>query len=133
MKYVVALLLALVLNASANLLMKLGAQSVASGGGLLAGGPAGAVRTLLRTPTLLIGLVLFGLNAGFYMYALQSKALKISVAYPVMVGGGFALIAIVARLHPALSERLSWTQLTGVALILAGILLVASGMSETQP
>lgn len=132
MKYVVALMMALVLNASANLLMKLGAQSVASGGGLLAGGPAGAVRTLLRTPTLLIGLVLFGLNAGFYMYALQSKSLKISVAYPVMVGGGFALIAIVARLHPALSERLSWTQLTGVAMILGGILLVASGMSETQ-
>lgn len=132
MKYFVALMMALVLNASANLLMKLGAQSVATGGGLLAGGPIGAVRTLLRTPTLLIGLVLFGLNAGFYMYALQSKSLKISVAYPVMVGGGFALIAIVARLHPALSERLSWTQLTGVAMILGGILLVASGMSETQ-
>ena len=60
------------------------------------------------------------------MYALQSKALKISLAYPIMVGGGFALIAVVAYVHPALAERLTWGQMAGVALVLIGIVLIAS-------
>ncbi len=129
MKYIVALIIALVLNAAANLLMKIGMKSVASAGGVLRDGPIAAVGTVLSNVPLMVGLVCFALNAAFYMYALQSKALKISVAYPIMVGGGFALIAVAARLHPALSERLTWGQLAGVALVFAGITLIASQTS----
>jgi len=125
MKYVVALMIALVLNASANLLMKGGMKSVAEAGGVLKNGLIAGVGTVLSSTTLLIGLICFALNAAFYMYALQSKALKISIAYPIMVGGGYALIAIVARLHPALAERLTWGQVCGVALVLIGIILIA--------
>jgi len=131
MKYAIALFLALVLNAGANLLMKVGAKAAAEGGGLLAGGPVGMVRTILQSPALVVGLLCFALNAVFYMYALQSKSLKISVAYPIMVGGGYALIAIGARLHPALAERLQWGQIIGVVLILTGIVLVAAQMGES--
>lgn len=126
MKYVLALIVALVLNATANLLMKGGMKSVAASGGILKDGIAAGVVTVLTSSTLMIGLVCFALNAAFYMYALQSKALKISIAYPIMVGGGYALIAIVARLHPALSERLTWGQAIGVALVLIGIVLIAA-------
>ena len=129
MKYVAALIIALVLNAAANLLMKVGMKSVASAGGVLRDGPVAAVGTVLSNAPLLVGLVCFALNAAFYMYALQSKSLKISVAYPIMVGGGFALIAVAARLHPALSERLTWGQIAGVALVFAGITLIASQTS----
>ena len=67
----------------------------------------------------------FALNAVCYMYALQSPALKISLAYPIMVGGGFALIALVARFHPALKESLTMGQYVGVALVLAGVIVIA--------
>lgn len=126
MQYALALSGALVLNAAANLLMKVGMKSVAAGGGILKDGIAGAVKTVFTSGTLMIGLTCFALNAALYMYALQSKTLKISIAYPIMVGGGYALIAVAARLHPALSERLTVGQLAGVGLVLLGIVLIAT-------
>ncbi len=118
-----ALLVALLLNAAANLLMKTGMSRIQGSGGLFSEGPRGAVMAVLTSPVLVIGLACFGLNAGFYMFALQSKALKISVAYPLMVGGGYAIIAAVAYL--VLGEQLNLAQKLGVALILAGVILVA--------
>lgn len=126
MKYVVALSAALVLNAVANLCMKMGMKTVAEGGGMLAGGPVGAVKAILTSPVLLAGLICFGSNAFLYMYALQSRTLKISLAYPLMVGGGYAIIALVAALAPNLRERLSAGQWLGVALILTGVVVVAA-------
>lgn len=123
MKYAVALAGALLLNAVANLSMKVGANS--QSGGLMAGGIVGAVKTVLTSPVLLGGLICFGLNAGFYMYALQSPRLKISIAYPIMVGGGYAIIALVAAILPNLRERLTPGQWVGVAMILAGVVTVA--------
>lgn len=132
MKYIVSLVTALLLNAAANLMMKIGMKSVADSGGLLSSGPLRAIGTILQSPILLTGLICFGLNAAFYMYALQSRALKISVAYPIMVGGGFAVIALVARFHPALHERLTAAQLGGIILVFAGILLIASHSDLTS-
>lgn len=125
MPYVLALFVALVLNAFANLLMKVGMKSVEASGGLFKDGALTAIKTVLANAPLLVGLTCFALNAVFYMYALQSKSLKISIAYPIMVGGGFALIALVARFHPSLAERLTWGQFAGVALVLVGIILIA--------
>jgi len=125
MKHVSALVAALVLNAVANLCMKMGMKSVEAGGGLLAGGAVGAIRSILTSPVLLGGLICFAANAFLYMYALQSRALKISLAYPLMVGGGYAIIAVVAALSPNLRERLSAGQWLGVAFILVGVILVA--------
>jgi multidrug transporter EmrE-like cation transporter len=93
---------------------------------LLAGGAVGAVRTVLTTPVLLGGLICFGLNAFLYMFALQSKTLKISLAYPLMVGGGYAIIALVAALAPNLRERLTAGQWVGVGLIMVGVIVVAT-------
>ena len=132
MRYVVALGVALVLNAGANLLVKMGMNSVQASGGLFREGVVAAAGTVLSNGALMIGLSCFALNAVFYMYALESKTLKISIAYPVMVGGGFALIALVARLHPELSERLSWGQIVGVAMVLLGVGLIASD-TQTAP
>ncbi len=128
MKYVASLLVALVLNACANLLMKVGMKAPQEAGGILKDGLPAALRTVLGSTTLMFGLACFALNAAFYMYALQSRALKISLAYPIMVGGGFALIATIAWLHPALAERLTPRQMVGVALVLVGIVLIASQM-----
>lgn len=132
MKYLVALCIAMTLNAAANLLMKAGMKAVEASGGILRDGVVGAIKLVLSSKALVIGLTCFGLNAAFYMYALQSKSLKISVAYPIMVGGGFAFIAIVAYLHPALRETLTLSQKFGVALVLVGIVMIASQM-EASP
>jgi len=126
MRYLFALMAALVLNAGANLLMKIGMKSVAASGGVLQEGLVAGVKTVTTSAPLVVGLICFALNAALYMYALQSKALKISIAYPIMVGGGYALIAVAARWHPALSERLTWGQMLGVGLVLAGIVLIAA-------
>ena len=126
MKYIIALTIALLLNATANLLMKIGMKTVAASGGVLRDGMTAAVKTVVTSTPLAIGLGCFVLNAVFYMYALQSKALKINIAYPIMVGGGYALIAVVARVHPSLGEKLTWGQGIGVALVLLGIILIAA-------
>lgn len=127
MKHVVALVTALLLNAIANLMMKAGMTPVQEGGGLLKDGVPAAVRIVLTSPILVVGLVCFALNACFYMFALQSPALKISLAYPVMVGGGYAVIAVVAYL--VLGERMTAGQWIGVALVLAGVLIIAARTS----
>ena len=132
MKYFAALIAALLFNATANLLMKVGMKSVAESGGVMRDGVSGAVRLVLTSVPLVVGLTCFALNAVFYMYALQSKSLKISIAYPIMVGGGFALIALAAHWHPSLLERLTAIQMIGVAMILGGILLVASQMEAVE-
>ncbi len=126
-----SLLIALTLNATANVLMKVGMSRIDLAGGVFKDGRAGAIIKVLSSPVLVIGLLCFGLNACFYMFALQSKALKISIAYPVMVGGGYAIIAVVGYL--ALGERLTWMQTAGVALILSGVVLIAAQTPEAAP
>jgi multidrug transporter EmrE-like cation transporter len=130
MKHVIALVLALVLNASANLLMKVGAARLEAQGGPAREGLAGAIRAVLGSVPLLVGLTCFALNVVLYIYALRSSKLPISIAYPIMVGGGYALIAVVAHLHPALRESLSTGQKLGVALVLAGVFLIATQTSS---
>ena len=132
MIYVISLVVALVLNATANLLMKVGMKTVDEAGGLMRDGMLTAIQTVLTSTTLLVGLSCFALNVGFYMFALQSKVLKISVAYPIMVGGGFAMIAIIARFHPSLNERLTIVQMVGVGLIMIGVITVASSMGSAN-
>jgi len=123
-KNVIALIVALVLNATANLLIKMGMRAIdleLQGAGILSSGPWGLVRLLLRHWVLLVGLGCFAANVVFYAFALQK--LPISVAYPIMVTSGFAIIVIVAG--ALLREQLTVTQWVGVATILIGVTLVA--------
>jgi multidrug transporter EmrE-like cation transporter len=124
MKYVVALIIALSLNAAANLMIKFGMRGIdleLNGGSPMADGVAGLIRLMLRHWVLLAGLGCFALNVVFYSFSLQK--LPISIAYPIMVASGFGIIVTVAGLM--LGERLSPTQWVGVAAILIGVALVA--------
>lgn len=123
-KYVIALVVALLLNASANLMIKFGMRAIdleLQGAGIMSDGVFGVVKLLLRHWILLVGLGCFAANVVFYSFALQK--LPISVAYPIMVTTGFAIIVVVAG--AMLHERLSVTQWIGVAAILVGVALVA--------
>jgi multidrug transporter EmrE-like cation transporter len=123
-KYAIALVVALLLNASANLMIKFGMRAIdleLQGAGILSGGGLGLIKLLLRHWVLLLGLGCFAANVVFYSFALQK--LPISVAYPIMVTTGFGIIVIVAG--SILNERLSAIQWVGVAAILSGVALVA--------
>lgn len=114
--------IALVLNATANLMIKFGIVRATVEGPIMKDGLVpGAIR-IVTSPLIVGGVLCFGLNLAAYMLALQKLA--ISIAYPIMVSVGFAIIVSIAgwRLH----ERLTATQWLGVALILCGVYLVAS-------
>jgi multidrug transporter EmrE-like cation transporter len=124
MRYSIALVLALVLNATANLLMKFGVRRLGDSGASLSQGPAALAGAVLSNWVLIAGLVFFASNVVLYTYALAG--IKISTAYPIMVSGGFAIIAVVAWKY--LGENLTASQWLGIGMILVGVFLVARQM-----
>ena len=126
MRYVAALVAALVLNATANLLIKAAARSMESSGGLLAGGLVPAARLVATNWLLILGVICFMLNLLAYLYSLQR--MDISLAYPIMVSCGYAIIVVVARF---MGERLAAVQWVGVSLMLVGVWLVGTSVKAT--
>jgi multidrug transporter EmrE-like cation transporter len=109
--------IALVLNAAANLLMKLAAlrsAPAAPGSGL-----PGVVQVYLTVP-FVAGLACFGLNVLAYTQAL--KRLPISIAYPTMVSLGYLIILVVSWF--VFQERLTLPRYLGAGLMLAGLWLL---------
>ncbi len=111
----VLLVVALTLNALANMLLKAGARGLGS-----LAEPHLAQR-VLANPYLLAGLLLFALNLGFYLAALTR--LNLSLAYPVMVAGGLLVVVLGSALW--LRETVTPLQWSGIALLVLGIVLVA--------
>lgn len=113
------LLVALVLNAAANVLLKVGAVTEKSG-------PAGdaplAKALAFFNAVTLVALALFGLNILFYRKALG--ALPLSVAYPVMLSGSLLLATLAARFLPTLNERISPVQVAGMFVVVVGVWMV---------
>ena len=124
MKYGIALAMALILNATANLMMKFGVRRFGTSGITMEQGPWAVASALLTNWVLILGLVFFASNTFFYTYALWG--IKISIAYPAMVGGGFVIIAFVAWLY--LGETLAGGQWAGIIFIMLGVYLVARQM-----
>lgn len=110
----VFLTVALTLNATANLLMKMGADRLGTFEG------SGAVRGLLTNYFLISGVILFGLNIVFYVAALTR--MNLSVAYPVMMAGGVLIVVSVSVLY--FRESLTFAQILGILLLMAGLVLV---------
>ena len=115
------LLFAMVVNAGASTLMKVGSK-VAERNPL--GENPGLVEKgfhFLNVPTLL-AIVLFAVNVLAYRRALDE--FNLNVAYPIMVSGGLVLVTAAAWLIPMISERLYWWQVVGIVLIAVGIWLL---------
>lgn len=128
MIHIISLVVALVLNATANLLIKAGAKAIQQQHVGEAAVPLlGALKAAVVNPWIIGGVICFGLNLAAYSYALTK--LPVSWAYPIMVSLGYAIIVCGAAVW--FSERLSPRQIVGVAVILAGVYIVASGMTRT--
>ncbi len=110
----IALIIALILNAAANILLKAG--STALTGSL-------SFATLVRAltdPYLMGGIVLFALNVICYSYALSR--LPLSLAYPTMIIGGLLIVTTASII--IFGESLSYLQAAGIALIVFGVILL---------
>lgn len=108
------LVIALLLNACANTLLKTGAARFGDSA------EAGLVTRVLENPHLLLGLLLFVVNVGCYAAALVQ--LKLSVAYPVMAAGSLLLVVLSSAFW--LGEAVTIVQWSGIALLLIGMVLV---------
>ena len=121
--HIILLVVALVLNATANLMIKAGVRTLPQQVPLIE-----TLKAAVANPWWLIGGVLcFGLNLAAYGYALHK--LPVSWAYPIMVSVSYAIIVCGAAVW--FNERLTPRQMVGVAVILAGVWIVASGIVET--
>ncbi|AUX21440.1 hypothetical protein SOCEGT47_019240 [Sorangium cellulosum] len=116
------LIIALLFNATANILMKLASRRVPSMEGLSLVQKGVALATNVH---LVLGLVLFASNILFYVLAL--KRINLSIAYPIMSSGGFLIISVFSVYY--LRETLTALQVGGIVLIAAGIAMVAYNMS----
>jgi len=108
------LVVALTLNAAANILLKIGAMRL---GGVE---EPGVLARLVSDYYLFAGLLLFALNVVFYVAALTR--LNLSVAYPIMVAGGIIIVVSVSVL--ILREAVTPLQTLGFALLVLGTVLV---------
>lgn len=113
----ILLAIALTLNAVANVFLKVGSAR------LPAWSEPALLPRLFTNPYLLLGIVLFALNVLVYAAALAR--LNLSVAYPVMVAG--SMIVVVVLSATCLKEVVTPVQLSGIALLILGILLVTRG------
>ncbi len=84
-------------------------------------GAAPGLVGLLGSPWFWGGLMFYGVNVLIFAKALES--LPVSVAYPVLAGLGFAAIALGGAIF--FGERLAWSQVVGLMVLVAGIGLVA--------
>jgi multidrug transporter EmrE-like cation transporter len=78
--------------------------------------------TIIASPLIIGGLVCFGLSAVFWLFVLAR--ISLSSAYPFVALGIF--VTVLAG-HFLFNEPISALKTGGVALILAGILLVGKG------
>jgi len=116
MTYII-FVIAIVLNAVANILMKVGALK--PGGGTHRIGDV--ILNMLLNPVIIAGVVCFALGLAAYNYVLIKTDL--SVAYPIMTSLGFVIVVLVSWLF--LKETITMIQLTGLSLIIAGVWMVA--------
>ena len=119
--HVVALIFALVANATANILIKAGMRRVE----LTGAGAAAAIRQILTNGSVLAGITLFGLNVLAYAYALNK--IPLSQAYPIMTSVGFLIVISFSIVF--FGEALDLRQVLGLLLIVTGVVLIASRMS----
>jgi len=113
---IIMLILAILLNASANISIKIGMIKVGETDNLVS-----VMRKALVQPTLIIGVALFAL--ALIAYCMVLIRLSLSVAYPIMVS--MSLVIVVLASYFIIKESIARIQFIGFFLIIAGVWMVA--------
>ena len=113
---IVVLSFAIVCNATANILIKVGMNKVGDTKGIWE-----LAKKAVMQPQLIAGIISFILAFVSYSYILTK--LNLSIAYPIMVSMGIVIVVTVSYLF--LCESINIIQIIGFALIIAGVWMVA--------
>ena len=112
----VVLSLAIILNAVANILMKVAMLKQEKTTDVIT-----MITQALSNPILFLGIISFGLGLAGYCYILTK--INLSIAYPLMTSLGFLIVILASWLF--LGENISKLQLVGFLCIIAGLWMVA--------
>ena len=112
----VVLSLAIVLNALANILMKVAMLKQEKTTDIIT-----MVKQSLTNPVLFLGLISFALALVAYCFVLAK--INLSIAYPLMTSLGFLIVILVSWLF--LGENITRIQIVGFTCIIAGVWMVA--------
>lgn len=118
----VLILISVTLSACAQVLFKFGVAPVPGQDGASSPSLIGAVIATLLRPGVLGGLALYGIGTVIWLRALAQT--ELSQAYP-FVGLGFVMTAVLG--YVVFDEALGPTRLIGIALVVAGVILVGRG------
>jgi len=113
---IAVLALAIIFNAMANILIKVGMNKVGETEGILE-----LAKKAVVQPQLIAGIVSFIMAFVSYSYILTK--LNLSIAYPIMVSMGLVIVVTVSYLF--LHESISIVQIFGFVLIITGVWMVA--------
>ena len=108
--------LAIILNALANILMKVAMREQDKNTKIIK-----IITQSLSNPTLLLGILFFALALVAYCYVLSK--LNLSIAYPIMTSLGFLIVILASWLF--LGEAITKIQIVGFICIIAGVWMVA--------
>jgi small multidrug resistance pump len=117
---VIVLACAIVFNAGANILLKLGMKNAGNIGEL------GFVKMFTVAITnIWVWLGLFSFGIAFILYSIVLSKMKLSIAYPIMTSCGYVIVVIAAMI--LFGEQLSLPKVGGIVLIAAGIWVISMG------
>lgn len=116
MKNYIILLFAIICNACANILIKVGMTNFQMPSTIV-----GFIRRIILNPAIIGGIVLFVLALGAYGYILSK--INVSIAYPIMTSLGYLIVILISWLF--LNETITFIQIIGFILIILGVWFVA--------
>jgi multidrug transporter EmrE-like cation transporter len=108
--------LAIILNALANILMKVAMLKQEKTTDIIT-----MVNQSLTNPVLFLGIISFGLALVAYCFVLAK--INLSIAYPLMTSLGFLIVILASWLF--LDETITKIQIVGFTCIIAGVWMVA--------
>ena len=118
MNMYIILFLAITLNASANIMLKIGMNRA---GSFSFTDIPGIFTEVVLNPFIIGGVFCFVLALAAYTYVLSK--INLSVAYPIMTSVGYMIVILASWLF--LNENISGVQVIGFCLIIGGVWLVA--------
>ncbi|MCX7796903.1 MAG: SMR family transporter [bacterium] len=109
------LFISLVFNALANVAIKAGMKGYTGGINL------GLISYVIKNPTIIIGLFLFGL--AFIGYSFVLSKIQLSIAYPIMTGAGFLFVSVFSLI--LFNESFNLLKILGILFIFIGIVFLS--------
>ena len=119
MRELAVLVIAIVFNAGANIMLKVGMKN---SGSIAEHGISGMVMRALSSVYVWAGLAAFGI--AFVFYSVVLSRMDLSKAYPIMTSAGFAIVVVASWLM--FQEVITWPKLVGIATIAVGIWIVSA-------